>query len=80
MVGSRAEAVELLSAAAGTFLAAAVVSVSAIILDEAASPSIQIKLPIGGQRLLPGHEIPARIGKKCLRESSSVRSPADIVD
>jgi hypothetical protein len=60
MVGSSAEAVELLGAA-GTFLAAAVVSVSAIILDEAASASIQIKLLKGGQRLR--HEMAARIGK-----------------
>jgi hypothetical protein len=47
-LGSRADAVELLSAA-GTFLAAvaAVVSVSSIVLDETARPSIAVLISLG---------------------------------
>jgi hypothetical protein len=47
-LGSRADAVELLSAA-GTFLAAvaAVISVSSIVLDETARPSIAVLISLG---------------------------------
>jgi hypothetical protein len=47
-LGSRADAVELLSAA-GTFLAAvaAVISLSSIVLDEAARPSVAVLISLG---------------------------------